>query len=195
MPQAYIKKVAAAAKDSVSNVEDLWKKATDAAGQGNADNYGLITHIFKKMIAKKYGKSVVESANEASTEVTHSISMSKNCEPDFKKMMALLSNLTRQGHGTKVTVDVDGDDKTDFYFDGDGGDYFGFEDDEALAEIYFKKAEDGTVNALGQTHNPQVSKPAGQKVRPHTCPECGYIDASASKICPECGVAKESPND
>lgn len=195
MPQAYVKKIAAAAKDSVANIEVLWDKAKAAAGAGNQDNYNLITHIFKLMVAKRYGKSVLESADEKCSEVSHSITMSKNCEPDFKRMMALLSNLTRQGHGTKVTVDVDGDAKTDFYFDGDGGDYFGFDDDEALAEVLVNRVEDGTVNALGATPNPALSKPIKADKRAYTCKECGYIDSSASKICPECGAKKEIDGD
>lgn len=50
MPTPYIKKLSKEGKGSVKTLEKKWDKAKDVAKkEGKPKNYGLITHIFKKM--------------------------------------------------------------------------------------------------------------------------------------------------
>ena len=54
MPTPYIKKLSKQGKGSVESLEKKWDAAKEAASkQGKADNYALVTTIFKSMIGAR----------------------------------------------------------------------------------------------------------------------------------------------
>ncbi len=54
MPTPYIKKLAKEGKGSVQSLERKWEDAKAAAEkQGKADNYAIVTTIFKSMVGAK----------------------------------------------------------------------------------------------------------------------------------------------
>jgi hypothetical protein len=58
MPTNYIKTLHEQGKGSIQSLEQKWDKAKEAAAkEGKADNYALITTIFKRMI----GASQIEA--------------------------------------------------------------------------------------------------------------------------------------
>jgi hypothetical protein len=97
MPTAYIKKLAAEGKGTISELEKSWEDAKDAAAkQGHAKDWPYVTSIFKRMVGASAWRAVLNATNTGDNKMTQTLVAKDN---------AYLDSLVESGQFTREEVD------------------------------------------------------------------------------------------
>lgn len=121
MPTSYIRKLSKQGKGSVAELERKWDAAkAQASKQGQSDNYGYITQIFKRMVGVELNAAARLMARPSTYEAEATITIKGNADvvARVKALLFTMGWASSVGHSGFFGADIDGDGADRLYIEG-----------------------------------------------------------------------------